>query len=155
MLSRSVQSSRAARPSLASTCHLPALRMVIEGWHRMSQPCPWRRSGGSRQRQTDDGQTNSVLFHISVWPSSASPRQPTADGLTMDRRILYFLTELVWPPSAVSQRIKKSILTIEQSKLALYLYLSILVAWPHRTSVSGETLESNNICCLLGSGCAR
>jgi hypothetical protein len=73
----------------------------------------------------------------------------------MDRRILYFLTEFVWPSSAVSQRIKKSILTITQSKLALYLYLSILVAWPHRTSVSGETLESNNICCLLGSGCAR
>jgi hypothetical protein len=47
-----------------------------------------------------------ILFFLTefVWPSSVVPRQRTADGLT-DRRILFFLTEFVWPSSVVpSQR---------------------------------------------------
>ena len=47
----------------------------------------------SRGRE-DDGQTNSVLFDISVWPSSAVPSQRTADGKTTDRRIMFFFTYL-------------------------------------------------------------
>jgi hypothetical protein len=42
--------------------------------------------------RVDAGQTNSVLFHLSVWLSSVIPNQRTADGLTMDRRILFFFT---------------------------------------------------------------
>ena len=51
--------------------------------------------GGDRQtdRQTDR-QKNSVLFHLSVWPSSVVPSQRIVDGLTMDRRIQFFLTYL-------------------------------------------------------------
>ncbi len=41
----------------------------------------------------DDGQTNSVLFHLSVWPSTAILSQRTAD-VTTDRRILFFFTYL-------------------------------------------------------------
>ena len=33
-----------------------------------------RRSDTADSRLVDDGQTNSVLFHLSVWPSSAVPR---------------------------------------------------------------------------------
>ena len=46
-------------------------------------------------------ETNSVLFHLSVWPSSAVPSQRSADGVTTDRRILFFLTESVWPSSVL------------------------------------------------------
>jgi hypothetical protein len=42
----------------------------------------------------DDGQTNSVLFDLSVWPSSVVPSQRNADGMTTDRRILFFFTYL-------------------------------------------------------------
>jgi hypothetical protein len=52
----------------------------------------WPSSADPRQRilsgRVDDGQTNSVSFDLSVWPSSATPSQRTADGLTTDRRIL-------------------------------------------------------------------
>jgi hypothetical protein len=54
----------------------------------------------SSREGTDDGQTYSVLFHLSVWPSGAVKYEPS-DGLTKDRRILFFLTESVWPSSAI------------------------------------------------------
>jgi hypothetical protein len=55
--------------------------------------------------RVDNGQTNYVLFHLSVWPSSAVPSQRTANGLTTVRRIMYFFHLSVWPSSAVlSQR---------------------------------------------------
>jgi hypothetical protein len=40
-----------------------------------------------------------ILYFLteSVWPSSTVPSKRTADGLTTDRRIMYFLTESVWP----------------------------------------------------------
>jgi hypothetical protein len=50
------------------------------------------RSEPADSVRVDDGQTNSVLFHLSVWPSSTGPSQRTADGLTTDSRILFFFT---------------------------------------------------------------
>ena len=50
-------------------------------------------AGKATRRTADDGQTNFVLFDLSVWPSSAFPRR-TTHGLTMDRRILFFFTYL-------------------------------------------------------------
>ena len=53
----------------------------------------------SSARRTDEFCSFSL---ISVWPSSADPSQRTTDGLTTDRRILFFLTESVWPAVARS-----------------------------------------------------
>ena len=45
-----------------------------------------------------------ILYFLTefVWPSSAVRSQRTADGLTTIRRILYFLTEFVWPSNSES-----------------------------------------------------
>ena len=45
-----------------------------------------------------------ILFFLteSVWPAVEYRSEPaTEEGLTTDRRILFFLTESVWPSSAI------------------------------------------------------
>ena len=66
------------------------------GWHDF---VALRRVGG-RWRGTissDLGQTNSVLFDLSVWSSSAVPSQRTSDESMTDRQILSILKQSVWP----------------------------------------------------------
>ena len=61
--------------------------------HRPSRAILFSGSENSDSGRVYDGQTNSVLFHLSAWPSSVVPSQRTTDGLT-DRRILFLLTDL-------------------------------------------------------------
>jgi hypothetical protein len=60
--------------------------------------------------RVDDGQTNSILFDLSVWPSTAVPNpadsgqdddRQTNSELTTDRRILFLFDLSVWPSIAV------------------------------------------------------
>ncbi len=48
-----------------------------------------------------------ATFHLieSVWLSSAVSSEPaTADGSTMDRRILFIFTESIWPSSVITSQ---------------------------------------------------
>ena len=55
-----------------------------------------RRRADDNER-IDDGQTNSVSFDTICLAVERRSEPVDADGLTTDRRILFFLTESVWP----------------------------------------------------------
>ena len=71
-----------------------------------------------------------ILFFLteSVWPSNVVPRKRTDDGLTTDRRILFFLTESVWPPSAVPYLPRASSISQERS-FQLQFYFRGFALW--------------------------
>ena len=98
----------------------------------------------------DDGQTNSVSFDLSVWPSSTVPSQRTADGLTTDRQTNSVSFDIsVWPSSTVpSQRIANG-LTTDRRILLVLTYLSGRRTVYHIEPADGGRVDdgqTNSVC---------
>jgi hypothetical protein len=113
-----------------------------------------RRIIDGSEPTTADGLTTDrlILYFLteSVWPSNAVPSQRTADGWTTDRLILYFLTESVWPSSAVpSQRTEDGCTT---DRLILYFLTESVwpsIAVPSQRTADGCTTDRRILFFLL------
>ncbi len=69
-----------------------------------------------------------ILYFLteSVWPSSTVPSQRTADGLRLDRRILYFFRGNIHSGS-----IRQTLLTLENTTKIPYFFLLPPSICPH------------------------
>ena len=109
---------------------------------------PFRVSDGGR---VDVGQTNSVLFDLSVWPSSAAS-QRTDDGFTTDRRILFFLTYLSGRRSCAvpSQLLRTAdgFVGDGQTKSVLVLFDTVWLSSvvPSRQTAEVDDGQTNSVC---------
>ena len=78
--------------------------------------------------RVEDGQTNTVLFHLSVWPWSKVSSQRIADGLTTNRRILLLVFSFDTICLAVEQRTAADGLTTDRRILFFFLFDWICLA---------------------------
>ena len=77
------------------------------------------------------GQTNSILLIVKYLSGLERRSEPAiTDRLTTDRRILYFLTESVWPSSAVPSQRKRT-----DRRILYFLTESVWPTISHRKEV--------------------